>query len=196
MAKNILKTEQFLLNPISKTNLLDFPIVKTTIHLYQDLIKNANFLDLHYQIFTKAPYDFASFDKNLVKPSDFLWEKNCLECFITDNHKSYFEINASPTGAYALYQFDDYRLPKQMPPKATNALQFFWENQTINQIIRDFDDNNFLSSFSFLIQLPINFQLTKINPTVILYQDNQPIFYAVNHASPPDFHDKSFWLNF
>lgn len=196
MAKNILKTEQFLLNPISKTNLLDFPIVKTTIHLYQDLIKNANFLDLHYQIFTKAPYDFASFDKNLVKPSDFLWEKNCLECFITDNHKSYFEINTSPTGAYALYQFDDYRLPKQMPPKATNALQFFWENQTINQIIRDFDDNNFLSSFSFLIQLPINFQLTKINPTVILYQDNQPIFYAVNHASPPDFHDKSFWLNF
>lgn len=33
----------------------------------------------------------------------------------------------------------------------------------------------------------------KINPCVILYKNKTPIFYAQNHANPPDFHNQDFW---
>lgn len=38
-----------------------------------------------------------------------------------------------------------------------------------------------------------NMTIGKINPTAILYRDGAPIFYAAQHADPPDFHDKTFW---
>ncbi|WP_201529472.1 hypothetical protein [Psychrobacter frigidicola] len=69
-----------------------------------------------------------------VKFTDYLWEQTCLECFIasssTDSNAAqslykkqnpdiatdYIEINASPNGNYALYQFESYRSPSTLPP--------------------------------------------------------------------------------
>lgn len=62
--------------------------------------------------------------------ADYLWEQTCLECFLAgelinstvtidkDNIQTnpYMEINASPDGRYALYQFADYRNPATLPP--------------------------------------------------------------------------------
>ena len=49
--------------------------------------------------------------------TDYLWQKTCLECFIAPHHGTeYVELNASPCGQYALYQFTDYRTPSLMPP--------------------------------------------------------------------------------
>ena len=48
--------------------------------------------------------------------SDYLWEGTCLECFIGGFATEYVEVNASPTGQYALYHFQDYRQPNIMPP--------------------------------------------------------------------------------
>ncbi|WP_131667783.1 hypothetical protein [Psychrobacter pygoscelis] len=48
--------------------------------------------------------------------SDYLWEGTCLECFIGGFGTEYVEVNASPTGQYALYHFQDYRQPNDMPP--------------------------------------------------------------------------------
>lgn len=59
--------------------------------------------------------------------NDYLWEQTCLECFISGNDmninttniedtNSYIEINASPSGRYALYQFNSYRNPSTLPP--------------------------------------------------------------------------------
>ena len=70
-------------------------------------------LNLNYQILSTHAIDFDDFSQNNVKATDYLWKKNCLECFIQINNQQYFEINASPNGAYALYHFDDYRTPKQ-----------------------------------------------------------------------------------
>lgn len=53
---------------------------------------------------------------------DYLWEQTCLECFIggtaIKSHEAtgYIEINASPSGRYALYKFNDYRTPSTRPP--------------------------------------------------------------------------------
>ncbi|WP_296245827.1 MULTISPECIES: hypothetical protein [unclassified Psychrobacter] len=62
---------------------------------------------------------------------DYLWEQTCLECFLAgslitsavsihsadvDKTAPYIEINASPDGRYALYQFANYRSPATLPP--------------------------------------------------------------------------------
>ncbi len=69
-------------------------------------------------------FDWPQWQQDQVKFIDYLWERTCLECFITgfslmnDTTQAahYIEINASPSGHYALYQFVDYRQPDCMPP--------------------------------------------------------------------------------
>lgn len=51
-----------------------------------------------------------------VKFCDYLWEQTCLECFIGGQTSDYVEINANPSGSYALYHFSGYRQPDSMPP--------------------------------------------------------------------------------
>jgi hypothetical protein len=55
--------------------------------------------------------------------TDGLWKTTCFEVFIRlPQHKTYTEFNASPSGQWAVYRFDDYRegmaeLPIEMPPE-------------------------------------------------------------------------------
>lgn len=41
--------------------------------------------------------------------TDGLWRTTCFELFVGSNGTSYREYNLSPSGAWAAYQFDDYR---------------------------------------------------------------------------------------
>lgn len=69
-------------------------------------------------------FDWSPWQQNQVKFVDYLWEQTCLECFITGGSLThdatqathYIEINASPSGRYALYHFADYRQPDCLPP--------------------------------------------------------------------------------
>ena len=61
--------------------------------------------------------DWQGFVPEAVRFTDYLWEQNCLECFIGGQGNAYIEINASPSGQYAVYQFDGYRSPNVMPPR-------------------------------------------------------------------------------
>ena len=69
-----------------------------------------------------AQLNWAEWQATNVSFTDFLWKQTCLECFIAsgfDEHNetaSYIEINASPSGHYALYQFESYRNPESLPP--------------------------------------------------------------------------------
>lgn len=68
--------------------------------------------------------DWPIWQQAQVSFTDYLWERTCLECFISskavgiDETKtiSYIEINASPNGQYALYHFKNYRTPSILPP--------------------------------------------------------------------------------
>ncbi|ELA09645.1 hypothetical protein MOMA_04545 [Moraxella macacae 0408225] len=173
--------------------------VSTTVKLQKNPNSGQLLLSLSYQISpnTISPnnkINLAKFDKNLVKPTDFLWQQTCLECFIQIDRQQYFEINASPNGAYALYHFDDYRTPSHLPPRQTQALGFFWQNTTKPTAATKSE------TFAFLLALPTDLLPKKINPTAILYQtirgEEHAVFYALNHANPPDFHNKAFWLDF
>lgn len=192
-----IKNKHYLLNPIAKhSTQADFPSIVTQVQLQKNVDNAQILLTLSYQILAKSTVKLVEFDQSLVKPTDFLWENDCLECFIQLDERRYFEINASPSGAFALYEFDDYRTPNQLPPRATDKLTFIWQNPNCENYKKY---NNCNSHFEFSVILPTNFLPTKINPTAILYQTingkKQPIFYAVNHASLPDFHNKNFWQN-
>lgn len=89
------------------------------------------YLQLTYQIAlpTQSLIDqlnWPTWQSKQVGFADYLWEATCLECFVASHlsHKDafdnsvapYVEINASPDGRYALYQFDSYRSPATLPP--------------------------------------------------------------------------------
>ncbi|WP_298869507.1 hypothetical protein [uncultured Psychrobacter sp.] len=91
-----------------------------------------------------AQLDWPTWQPTQVGFADYLWEQTCLECFLAgglitdrliDNSVSindaneigidgvdankisaYIEINASPDGRYALYEFTSYRNPATLPP--------------------------------------------------------------------------------
>ncbi|WP_201564814.1 hypothetical protein [Psychrobacter sp. CMS30] len=91
-----------------------------------------------------AQLDWPTWQPTQVGFADYLWEQTCLECFlagglITDRlinnsvsindvneigidgadankTSAYIEVNASPDGRYALYEFASYRHPATLPP--------------------------------------------------------------------------------
>lgn len=91
-----------------------------------------------------AQLDWPKWQPTQVGFADYLWEQTCLECFLAgglinsrlinnsasindvneigidgaDANKTnaYIEINASPDGRYALYEFESYRNPATLPP--------------------------------------------------------------------------------
>ncbi len=133
--------------------------------------------------------------------ADFLWQQDCFECFIGHMDKSaYLEINANTAGEFNSYQFDGYRTPDVMPPVANHAYD-------VQSFVHQ-DEVTFCFGFEVVNFKATNFETTetttsidvarlKINPTVILYPviDGQavPIYYAYQHAVPPDFHQQAVW---
>ena len=165
---------------------------------------------------------------------DYLWERTCLECFLagylvssrsedsdkspkTNMTMSYIEINASPEGQYALYEFDSYRSPTTLPPRPL----MYADGQTRAAI--DWIDGN---NPKLLIDYPIStheryhyqrsfrmplVSLTSLNrksdysndalikyihPCVILSFGATILYFAPKHASPPDFHNSQYWTPF
>lgn len=67
-----------------------------------------------------------------VKPArrDELWKHTCVEAFfaVADSRR-YYEFNGSPSGDWALYQFEDYRQGMQSPPVKTAPRLLIREKQ-------------------------------------------------------------------
>jgi len=153
--------------------------------------------------------------------ADYLWEQTCLECFLTGGlinsavsinkndiqTNPYMEINASPDGCYALYQFADYRKPATLPP--TPLLQGNGQTRasidwTATPLIADAKTYHFERSFYLSLNQLSQVQTTNdeigieyIHPCVILSFDTKfgktALYFAPNHAAPPDFHDMQYW---
>ena len=164
--------------------------------------------------------------------SDYLWEETCLECFIAgdsliDRHATesqqtapYIEINASPDGRYALYNFKSYRNPATLPPTplykddGCTPVSIDWVNHTEPSIMsfKEVSHNasavmdehcdyeriftiplNQLSNQQYAIQ---NLPIEQIHPCVILQFGETALYFASSHASPADFHNRQHWSTF
>lgn len=192
-------------------------------------------------------FNWPTWQQTQVNFTDYLWEETCLECFIagskingskvnnednaasdqTEPHKiplqqttAYIEINASPDGRYALYQFESYRNPAALPPlplyetDETTRASINWRNC---KELADISGENPLSSTPTVVQtafryersfsLPItelpnqqyaiaNVKIEQIHPCVILWFGETDLYFASSHASPPDFHNRDYWPKF
>lgn len=135
-----------------------------------------------------------------MRRADFLWQQDCFECFIGHMDESaYLEINANTAGEFNSYQFDDYRTPDVMPPVASHVydVQSFVHQDEV-AFCFGFEVANFQAvNETTKTATSIDVARLKINPTVILYPviDGQavPIYYAYQHAVPPDFHQQAVW---
>lgn len=155
---------------------------------------------VHIPTELQSVISWQDFDTAMVKHSNYLWQATCLECFIgKKDADTYVEINASPNGAFSVYHFDKYRMPDSMPPRPlkltdnshtiTNPAKIEWVN------LHQTDDSVLQRTISFSVNhLPSELQqFDLISPCVILYCDNQPLFFTTQHATPADFHNKSYW---
>ena len=164
--------------------------------------------------------DWPAWQASKVGFDDYLWRESCLECFITghtvshqdivctDHAAPYIEINASPDGRYALYQFVRYRYPAVLPPVPlyhadghTRASIDWNSDPTPKPSItnRQFFCKSFaiplaqLQSGQYAIENTI---VTYIHPCVILWFGTTALYFATSHATPPDFHDRHHWSTF
>lgn len=140
--------------------------------------------------------------------TDYLWEHTCLECFIATDTTNYFEVNASPNGAYALYTFTDYRTPNTLPPQPLyltdqNSLASITWAEPLSHHPSDQSDQNegYQRSFTIpLAALPDGIlrasHHTLLHPCVILQIDETLLYFAPTHAIPPDFHQRKLWSSF
>lgn len=164
-------------------------------------------LHLSYFIEKKPWLKLDNLSADQINRQDYLWQQNCLECFVALSedceYRGYLEINVSPNGAYNLYRFDDYRTPKQMPPVQDTVASLLMPTFPIVPMTDNTPPLTDWHSRHVTIQLGDYHQryahhnntatCIQINPCVILYQDRQPIYYARQHANPPDFHNRQHW---
>ena len=164
----------------------DIPTIKGSVSSRQ------NCLEVTFTL-TNIPttLEVAAFDGANTRHSDYLWEQNCLEIFVGDTNTHYYEVNASVDGRFAVYEFDSYRHPASLPPQKSTDITFQWHKVQIgSELVYQFS-LAFLATSKFKVQ-----EITRINPCAILYADHHPIFYAIHHATPPDFHHKAYWVKF
>lgn len=142
-------------------------------------------------------------NKQKVGFADYLWQQTCLECFITNNAASYVEINASPNGQYAVYQFTDYRTPVTLPPipllikGSQHPVHIQWHNKTLASSDSLLKQRQFSIALDMLPDsMPriLNSNSTAlIHPCVILNFAGTPLYFATEHATPADFHQRQHW---
>ena len=165
---------------------------------------------------------------------DYLWERTCLECFLagylvssrsedsdkspkTNMTMSYIEINASPEGQYALYEFDSYRSPTTLPPRplmyadGQTRAAIDWIDGNNPKLLIDYpisthERYHYQRSFRMPLDSLTSFNrksdysndalIKYIHPCVILSFGATILYFAPKHASPPDFHNRQYWTPF
>ena len=116
---------------------------------------------------------------------DFLWESTCFEVFINHRtHNAYFELNLSPSLAWNLYQFSDYRTPHTIPPQRVREpalLKFEVLDQTVSAEID-------------LARLHLVGKKLNLGLTAVIQTQNSLEYLALNHPiAQADFHHASGW---
>ena len=163
------------------------PNVTVCVGLLSDDLTQKSHLQISYFIAKTPLFDLQIINDNRHQ-ADFLWQENCLECFVEyGKADAYFESNVALDGRYSAYHFDRYRTPDALPPRQAKSCDLLINQTTPCDVLDGFYSRHVCLT-SEQTALP-----TRLNPTVILYHNGMAIYYAPCHANPPDFHDKSYW---
>ncbi|OTG83743.1 DOMON-like domain-containing protein [Acinetobacter sp. ANC 4648] len=122
---------------------------------------------------------------------DYLWEQTCFEIFIGVQGEDYYrEVNLSPSQAWQVYQFEEYRYPESMPPQLASDID-------LNHLKRThYGLNVSLDLTEFMVAHKLKWENLFIGLTAVLKLENVNQYYAMQHSSPQaDFHNKRDWLH-
>ncbi|MDE4455407.1 hypothetical protein [Psychrobacter sp. DAB_AL62B] len=219
-----------------------------SVQVTATLVKQPNaYLELEYSVMLPTEslatqFNWPKWQSEQVSFTDYLWEQTCLECFLagslisrrsedgdklpnTHETTAYVEINASPDGRYAMYQFKSYRNPATLPPKSllqadgqtrasidwidtSNQQMPLVETKASSQLSTTSKssapklyhyERSFRTPLSQLSNETTginNTAIEYIHPCVILYFGNTALYFAPEHSSPPDFHNRHYWSRF
>lgn len=124
-------------------------------------------------------------EKQKSERCDYLWENTCFEAFISSQNQSeYFELNLSPSLAWNLYRFTDYRTPKAMPPL-----------RVLEPALIKFEVQDHLITVDIdLTTLKLADQEVTLGLTAVIKTADSLDYLAVHHPkSQADFHDSMGW---
>jgi hypothetical protein len=122
---------------------------------------------------------------------DYLWQDTCFEIFIGVKDEDFYrEINLSPSQAWQAYDFEEYRYPEDMPPKAAYDIE-------LNQLKRThYGLNVSLDLTEFMLKYKLKWTDLYIGLTAVLKTSQGEHYFAMQHSSPQaDFHNKRDWLH-
>jgi hypothetical protein len=167
-------------------NLVRHPMTPSSIPLTLmvdiDLDSERN-LHLHYRLrgtvrAIKIPPPLPSM------AADGLWQHTCFEMFIGNG--CYVEFNFSPSGQYAIYAFDSYRVQRHGLNYAAPCIHF-----------QQMADGCELAALCDLNKLPFSdFRTVRLGiSAVIEAADGTLSYWALRHGDGnPDFHNPEHWL--
>ncbi len=147
-------------------------------------------IDITFTVIGELSKLYVPNKNNSPQRLDNLWKRTCFETFVKESAQSnYIEINASPSGDWALYSFTDYH---QDMADATEITDFKVDSEIdkSKNILRCWYSVN-LKPF----HLPDN--NLDIGLSCILEDDRSALSYwAVNHKKEkPDFHLASNFIH-
>lgn len=122
---------------------------------------------------------------------DYLWQNTCFEVFIGVKGEDYYrEINLSPSEAWQVYQFEEYRYPEDMPPQTADDIE-------LNKLKRmHYGLNVSLDLSAFMAQHRLKWSDLFLSLSAVLNTSQGEQYYAMQHSSPQaDFHNKRDWLH-
>lgn len=122
---------------------------------------------------------------------DYLWEQTCFEIFVgVQNEDFYREINLSPSQAWQVYQFEEYRYPEDMPPPPADDIE-------LNQLKRThYGLNVSLDLSQFMAKHQLKWSDLYLGLSAVLNTSQGSLYFAMQHSRPePDFHNKRDWLH-
>lgn len=122
---------------------------------------------------------------------DFLWEKTCFEIFIGVQGKDFYrEINLSPSQAWQVYQFEEYRYPEDMPPQPAYDIELNQLKRTHYGLSVSLDLTDFMATHK------LKWANLFLGLSAVLKTTDGERYYAMQHSSPhADFHNKRDWLH-
>lgn len=156
-------------------------------------IEQQGLYGLNVGYWLRDPNQFIQWPKLLQgnPRQDFLWQHTCYEIFIGVHGEDYYrEINLSPSQAWQVYQFEEYRYPEDMPPQAAHDIE-------LNQLKRThYGLNVTLDLTEFMLKHKLKWSNMFLGLTAVLQTSQGDQYYAMQHSSPnADFHNKRDWLH-
>lgn len=122
---------------------------------------------------------------------DYLWQDTCFEVFIGVKDEDFYrELNLSPSQAWQVYEFEEYRYPENMPPKPAYDIE-------LNQLKKThYGLNVSLDLTEFMLKYKLKWTDLFIGLTAVLKTSQGDHYFAMQHSSPQaDFHNKRDWLH-